>query len=152
MDARLVIGLGNPMRRDDGAGHAVVRAIQASAPGVPVRLAGGDGAALLEAWKDAAVVVVVDAVRSGAAPGTVHRFDATVTALPRSLSSTSTHVFGLPDAVELARTLGTLPGRLIVYGIEGAEFAAGEGLSAPVQEAVPRVAARILEEMERRDA
>lgn len=152
MAARLVIGIGNPLRGDDGAGHAVVRAIRASVPDVPVLLAGGDGAALLEAWKDVAVVVVVDAVRSGAAPGTVHRFEATAAALPRVLSSASTHTFGLPDAVELSRTLGTLPRRLIVYGIEGAEFAAGEGLSADVQAAVPLVAAQVLEELARGDA
>jgi len=151
MEARLVIGIGNTMRRDDGAGHAVVRAIRASAPDVPVLLAGGDGAALLEAWRGAQLVIVVDAIRSGAAPGTVHRFDAAVSPLPRTLSSTSTHVFGLPDAVELSRTLGTLPQRLIVYGIEGAEFAAGEGLSAQVQDAVPRAAAGVLAELERHD-
>ena len=57
----------------------------------------------------------------------------------RSLRS-STHAFGVADAVELARALGRLPGRLDVYAIEGASFTAGDSLSPEVERAVDDLA------------
>ena len=70
----------------------------------------------------------------------MRRFDARSGPLPvRSLRS-STHAFGVSDAVELARALGRLPDRLDVYAIEGASFAAGDGLSPDVERAVDELA------------
>jgi hypothetical protein len=84
-----------------------------------------------------------------AEPGTLHRVDAGAGPVPASVfRSSSTHAFGVGEAVELARALGTLPGRLALYGIEGAEFVAGEGLSAEVQAAVEPAAQAVLEELE----
>jgi hydrogenase maturation protease len=92
-------------------------------------------------WREADVAVVIDAVSSGAEPGTVHRFDATSAPLPARLrGSTSSHALGLAEAIELGRTLGRLPGRLIVYGIEGERFEAGTELTPAVAAAVEAVA------------
>ena len=126
----LVIGLGNAARGDDAAGLIAAR-----------RLGGleheGDPLALLDIWDDAASAVVIDAVSSGAEPGTIHRFDAGAGPLPARLrSSTSTHAIGLGEAIELARALGRLPARLIVCGIEGARFDAGTALTPAVAAAV----------------
>jgi hydrogenase maturation protease len=133
--------VGNGWRGDDGAGLAVARRVRELAPaGVEVREVEGDATALVEAWSGAEHVVVVDAAESGAEPGTVRRFDAAAQPLPvRSLRS-STHAFGVADAVELARALGRLPQRLDVYGIEGASFVAGDRLSPPVERAVAQLA------------
>ena len=103
----------------------------------------GEGASLIEAWKDAESVIVIDAVRSGAPPGAVQRFDASQRKLPAVFSSTSTHSFGLAEAIEMARTLKQLPPHTIVYGIEGENFAAGTELSAAVAHAVDDVVERI---------
>ena len=82
----------------------------------------------------------LQAVLAGAAPGTVRRFDARSQPLPvRSLRS-STHAFGVSDAVELARSLDRLPGRVDVYAIEGASFVAGDSLSPSVERAVAELA------------
>ncbi|HEX5901223.1 MAG TPA: hydrogenase maturation protease [Solirubrobacteraceae bacterium] len=137
----ILIGVGNAWRGDDGAGLAVARRLrELSPPGVEVRELEGDATALVEAWSGADQVVVVDAAQSGAPAGTVRRFDARSGPLPvRSLRS-STHAFGVSDAVELARALGRLPGQLDVYAIEGASFAAGDGLSPDVERAVDELA------------
>ncbi|HEU5298954.1 MAG TPA: hydrogenase maturation protease [bacterium] len=152
MRPRLVIGIGNTMRRDDGAGLAVAEAVRAARPEIEVLTTGGDGAALLDAWAGARRVVVIDAARSGRPPGSIQRFDAAASALPRVMSSASTHVFGLADAVELARALGALPAGLIVYAVEGADFTAGEGLSPQLMAAVPGVADLVCAELDRDDA
>ena len=128
-----VFGIGNPSRRDDGVGVWVARALAARLDDrADVRVLGDDGFALVDALAGTRAALLVDAVQSGAAPGTVHRFDALAGPLPAALLRCSTHVLGVAEAVELARALGQLPEWLEVYGIEGADFGIGEGLSPPV--------------------
>lgn len=128
-----VLGVGNCLRRDDGVGVWVARALAARLDDrVEVRVLGDDGFELIDALAGTQAALLIDAVQSGAAPGTVYRFDAAAQALPPALLRCSTHVLGVAEAVELARALGQLPARLAVYGIEGAEFGIGEGLSPPV--------------------
>jgi hydrogenase maturation protease len=125
-----VIGLGNAARGDDAAGLLVARAVG----GIELE---GDPSALIDLLDGAAEAVVIDAVRSGAAAGTVQRLDVSEHPLPTALrSSSSTHLVGLADAIELARALGRLPPRVIVYGIEGERFDTGAPVSAAVAAAV----------------
>ncbi|HEV2350118.1 MAG TPA: hydrogenase maturation protease [Terriglobia bacterium] len=144
----LVIGVGNPYRRDDGAGLAAARKLRDLAgDSSAVAEHGGEGAALLDLWKGAAVLILLDAVQSGAKPGTIHRLDASSQPLPAALFRTSTHAFSIAQAVELARALGELPQRVIVYGIEGKEFESGTGLSGEVEEGVVGLVERVRNEI-----
>jgi hydrogenase maturation protease len=110
--------------------------------GRDVRLAGCDGepARLIGLWEDAGLAVVVDAVR-GPRPGRIHELD--LDGVGRHRGSPSSHALGLEAAVELARAVDRLPGRLVVVAVEGADFDLGTGLSAPVAAALPAVAARV---------
>lgn len=145
----LVIGIGNLYRSDDAVGLVVARRIKALNPArLTVVEQSGEGAALLAAWQDAPSVIVVDAMNSGAEPGTVLRFDALKQPLASRTFYYSTHAFSLAEAVGLARALGQLPQRLIVYGVEGKSFAPGEGLSAEVAQAAVTVIERLLAEPE----
>lgn len=144
----LIIGIGNEYRGDDGAGLVVVRSIQSKQlPGIQVIEQTGEGAALMEAFKDAGCVVLIDAVSSGAAPGTVYRLDAHDGPIPARFFSYSTHAFSVAEAVELARALGELPPCLVIYGIEGADFAAGIGLSADVKHAAETVIEQVIQQV-----
>jgi hydrogenase maturation protease len=125
-----VIGVGNEWRHDDGAGLEVAR-----------RLGGlrlwGEPIGLVDALDGEAEVAIVDAVSSGVPPGTLHVFEADARPLPVELfGSSSTHALGIADAIEIARSLGRLPARVRVYGIEGARFDYGRGLSPEVEAAV----------------
>jgi len=150
-DDAVVIGVGNPDRGDDGAGPEVLARLEGRVPaGVRlVRLSGADPAQIMEAWGGATRVFVVDAILSGAAAGTVRRFDAVAEPLPAEVHLASTHVLGAGAAVELARVLGRLPAVLTVYGVEGATFTVGTGLSPAVAAGVAEAASRILEEVHR---
>ncbi len=144
----LIIGLGNEYRGDDAVGLVVARRLKQSAPeSVRVLEESGEGAGLMESWQDADAVVLIDAAHSGAAPGTVHRLDAHVQPIAKKFFRFSTHAFGVAEAVELARTLGRLPPRLIVYGVEGKSFEAGVGLSPEVEAAAQEVVERVLGEL-----
>jgi hydrogenase maturation protease len=144
----LLIGMGNAYRSDDAAGLIAARRIREQAPEhCAIIEHTGEGAALMELWKDADRVIVIDAMRSGAAPGNVSRFDATLRPLPATMRQDSTHAFSLPEAVELSRTLQQLPRQLIVYGIEAQSFEAGTNLSPALELAIPAVVKRVLQEV-----
>jgi hydrogenase maturation protease len=132
-----IIGIGNRYRKDDGAGLAAAQELRKlNLPHALVVETTGDGAALMELWKEADAVIVVDAMVSGAAPGAVYRFDANAGSLPACFSGISSHTFGLAEAIELARVLGSLPPKLLVYGIEIQKAGMGTGLTAAVGQAV----------------
>jgi hydrogenase maturation protease len=69
----------------------------------------GDGAALMEVWRGEETVIIIDAVKSGALPGTIRRFDARAQPIPKDAFRCSTHAFGVAEAIELARALARLP-------------------------------------------
>jgi hydrogenase maturation protease len=149
----LVIGLGNDHRGDDGSGLAVARALRSRLEGrARVEECASGGIALLELWRDADHVLVVDAVKSGAAAGTVHRFDAGDGFSPGLHAATSTHGLSLAEAVALGRGLGCLPRHLVVYGIEAENVEVGDGLTPPVAHGVREAAERIAAELESSDS
>ena len=88
-------------------------------------------------------VIVVDAVKSGAPPGTITIWDVRTSRPPTGQFRCSTHALGVAEAIELARALYRLPRKLIVVGIEGIRFNPGEPPSAEVAEAVERLARHI---------
>jgi hydrogenase maturation protease len=144
----LVIGIGNAYRSDDAAGLVAVRRVKEKAPiSCAILEHTGEGAALMELWKGADHVFVIDAVHSGAAPGTVTRFDASLHPLPASMFRNSTHAFSLVEAIELARALNQLPGQMIVYGIEGQTFEAGINLSPAIEFGLHTLGERVLQEL-----
>lgn len=143
----LVIGIGNAYRSDDGAGLAVAERLQTQASkSLRVLHHSGDGAGLMASWQGADLVILIDAVQSGAKPGTLHRWDASLEALPARVFRGSTHAFSLVEAVEMARVLGQLPQRLIVYGVEGQNFEAGTALSPQVDGAVSNLVQAVFQE------
>ena len=88
---------------DDAAGLLVARKLRER--GIQARELGGEGLALLDAWSGWADVIVVDAVKSGAPPGTITIWDARTSRLPMGQFRCSTHALGVADAIELARAL-----------------------------------------------
>lgn len=148
MSARLVIGVGNPDRGDDGVGKLVIQHLAGRvADDVALLHLSGDILALIDDWAGRAVVILIDAAAPGTSPGTIHRLDLRHDELPTDLSLSSTHGFGVAEAVALARALGTLPDQLIVYAIEGANFVPGAPLTPVVAAVADTVAARIATEL-----
>jgi len=145
----LVIGLGNEYRSDDAVGHAIARQLKASeANGVEIKEESGECGALMDTWNDADYVILIDAVESGAPPGTIQRFDANAHGIPSEFFHCSTHGFGVSESIELARAIGRLPTHLIVYGIEGKTFASGTTLSPEVRAAAEEVVQRVRRELQ----
>jgi hydrogenase maturation protease len=101
---------------------------------------------LIDLWAGAGLAIVIDAVR-GRDPGAIHRIEAIGDGLPPTSAGASSHALGLDQVVELARAVGRLPARLVVFGIEGKRFDAGAGLSPVVRAAVADAAELVVEEI-----
>jgi hydrogenase maturation protease len=137
----LVVGVGNPDRGDDGFGPVVAGKLRGRVPcGVEVLERSGDALALIEDWQCIPTVVVIDAVALIGEPGRIHRLDLSNSALPIGFAPGSSHEFGVAETIELARSLGRLPQRLVAYLVEGEYFEPGAPLSPAVAAAVEEVA------------
>ena len=137
--------LGSPFRGDDAVGPVV--ADRRRAVGAPLLDCGDEPTRLLDLWAGLDVVVVVDALRSDAPPGTLHRVEVGDGPLPRDVRLASTHAMGIVEALELGRALGRVPHRVVVLGIEGASFGMGQEMTPEVARAIDVLVPAVVEEL-----
>lgn len=149
MAPALVLGIGLPDRGDDAAGLAVARRLRRRRlPGAVVAESAGEVSALLDAFQGRDAVIIVDASQGGRPPGTVRRLEAGDEAWLALPPGSSAHALGICEAIELARALGQLPARVVVYVIEGRRSLPGSGLSPEVEQAVRLVEERVTADLQ----
>ena len=147
---QVVIGIGNLERGDDAAGRIVLRELRGRlSPDVALIERSGEASGLLAAMEGADAAYLIDACVSGAAAGTIHRVDVATSPWPRALRACSTHGLGVTEALELARALGMLPHRCIIYAIEGASFELGAPLTEQVRAQIDTLVTRLAAELHR---
>jgi hydrogenase maturation protease len=145
-----IIGIGSPFGDDRFGWEAAESlrhsaAMNAVAPGRIEILALDRPSAMLPMhWQEIDIVILLDAVRSGAAPGTRHCLEARD--LPGTGGLCSSHGFGIIPTIELARALGNMPSRLLVRGIEADSTWMGFCLSPALAGALPPLVADIAKE------
>lgn len=144
--APLVIGIGNSFRRDDGVGILMIERLQATSPAVNSIFGATDHLSLLSQWEGNETVIVVDAIVTGAEPGTIHRIDLIVQDVPVGIRG-STHGAALADAIALAKILGKLPSQLVLFGLEPKHTGNGENLSDVCSAAMEQLASEIMREV-----
>ncbi len=152
----VVIGIGQSLRGDDGAGPEAVRRWQEKFPATASRLrvetAELPGLGLLDLLSGARAAVIVDAVQTeAAAAGTVLRL-ALDEAAAFASGANSAHGWGAAETLALGRALdpSLAACRIRLVGIVGADFATGAGLSPEVRAALEAAAAAIEEEVKDR--
>ncbi|WP_291382313.1 hydrogenase maturation protease [Demequina sp.] len=153
MTARaMVIGLGSPDRGDDAVGTAVAERVREVVGDDVEVLTREDPTALVHAWEGCHAVVLVDAMISGVAAGTVTvcRAGTRDPSLPTHAFAAAgrggSHAFGVAGAVELSRTLGTLPEHVALVGIEASTLTHGPmspQVTASIDDAVAAVCAEL---------
>ncbi|WP_062301085.1 hydrogenase maturation protease [Demequina subtropica] len=124
----LVVGLGSPDRGDDAVGSAVAERLAGlHFEGVDI-VTREDPTQLVQLWSGHGAALVIDAVTSGNKPGMLHIREVGDAGEPlpthafTAAGRGGSHAFGLAGAVELARTLGTLPTHVTVVGVEAKTF------------------------------
>lgn len=141
----MIIGLGNEMRGDDGAGLRVVDLL--ADHGIDAIRFDGEPISLLELWPRSQRVVLIDAV-SGSRPGAITHVQPGDDGLDLVLAPGSSHLIGLAEVIELGSQLDLLPAELQLIAIEGTEFGLGRRPSAAVERACATVAAALIAELE----
>jgi hydrogenase maturation protease len=144
---RLVVGVGNPDRGDDGVGLLVARMLRDRLPAdVRIEERLGGAAELIELLREADQAVLVDAMVSGAPAGTIRRFDCAAGDAAPGHGQASSHGLGVTEAVGLASALSCLPRVCLVYGVEAAEFSPGSDMSDAVVAGAEALADRLAAE------
>ncbi len=146
----VVIGVGNVVLSDDGLGvHAVRRlAERHDVAGVEIVEGGTAGLLLLPCLADARRAIVVDAIDTGAAPGTLVRLDGRD--LDRWLANgTTVHDVGLADLLGAARISGAWPEELVLHGAQPGSTAVGADLTAPLAACLDRLVDRVTADLAR---
>ena len=137
-----IVGVGNELLRDDGVGPHVIEALETSlAPDDGVRLynAGTTGFLALEAMSGCDRAVVIDAIRTGTEPGTIHEYRFKNGAFDDEIPEMTMHDVSFTEALQFARDVYELPDDVRIIGVEPRSLRTGLELTEPVERAVPGV-------------
>ncbi len=147
----LVLGLGNVLLHDDGIGVWVAESLRRSfefPAGVAILEGGTLGLDLLPQLGGVERLLLIDAVKLGQSPGAAVRLEGDE--VPAALDvKISPHQIGLGDLLAAARLMGQSPPRIVLWGMEPERLDPGTGFSPSVAQALPRLQARVVEELER---
>lgn len=152
--ATLVVGLGNPLRGDDGLGVRVAQLLAAgpSARDLPADIevvdAGTPGLGLVPLLEGRRRAIVIDAADMGRAPGEFVRFALDeARLLGEDEGHFSVHAAGLREALLLAQALDILPDEMVFFGMQPARVEWEAGLSPQVEAALPELVEAVLREV-----
>ena len=144
----LIIGFGNILMGDDGAGIHLIRKLgQAHLPhGVELLDGGVSSFAALSELRQANYGILIDSMKGGGQPGDIYRMTADELTDQWVQQTWSLHDFTLMDSLRaLRRMQEAIP--LFVYGIEPLQTELSMLLSCPVALAVDRVTALVMEDL-----
>lgn len=147
----VIIGCGNLLASDDAVGIEVIKILSQREfpPQVELIEAGTPGLSLVHMLEGADKAIIIDAVMSGAEPGTIYRF--TADNLPsRDIVPSSLHDLNLVDAIELGRQLQDelMPKDIVIIGVEISRAEKFRiGLTPEVERAIPQVVEAVLREL-----
>ena len=142
---QLIIGVGNPLRGDDGVGWMIAAKVKDELSDIRVVSSDGEPTKLISLWQGYDDVLVMDAVCTGSAEaGSIHFWEVSHQELPAYNRIASSHILGLHEAIELARALGSLPRYVAVVGIEAAVFDYNAVMSESVMLAADTIAKNLI--------
>lgn len=146
----LVLGIGNPILSDDGAGIKVAREVgkQLNSPQVTVAETSGAGLSLLDSIVGYDKVIIIDAIQTkkGQA-GQIYHMG------PKHLSSakyfSSPHQINLFTALELGKVLNlAMPQEITIFAVEAKDITSFNDKCTPeVEQAIPEMVKMVLEDL-----
>lgn len=147
----MILGLGNPLRGDDGVGPQVIEALnQCGLPEGVTALDGGTGGLdllhVLEGWEQA---IIIDAADVRCEPGQFVRFTLDEARFVGSEDTMSLHNAGLAEALALADAVGQPLPDLVIFGVQPERIGWGEGLSGVVKATLPALVDAVIAEITR---
>jgi hydrogenase maturation protease len=144
----VILGVGNLLLSDEGVGvHIANELLKMNLPpDVSVIEGGTDGFRLLNIMTEADRLIIIDAVKGDAPPGSIYRFDIGEVQNSPSGFKTSVHQIGILEVLDLSELIGKTP-HTTVIGIEPKSLDMGMELSSEIKAKIPRIIELILEEL-----
>lgn len=148
MSGCVIIGIGNPIKSDDGVGVEAVRYLEGRLPG-DVELVEGSVycADLFGFLEGRSKAIFIDAIDTGEEPGAIFRFSPDQVRHRKSGIPMSVHDFGPYELIATARLMGQCPEDIIFITVQVKSVELGEELSEEVRAAIPRIHELVLEEL-----
>ncbi|MGM0371590.1 MAG: hydrogenase maturation protease [Halobacteriota archaeon] len=146
-----VIAVGNPIMGDDGVGARVLERLEAGPEGDRPDLTLANAATTaffaLEAMSGCDRAIVLDAIATGAPPGTVHQYQYVDGAFAGEIPEMTMHDFSFAEALQAGREAYDIPGEVLILGVEPERVEMSMSLSEPIEQALPKLVARVREEL-----
>ncbi len=143
-----MLGIGNPLCRDDGIGIRVIAEMRDSGKYPEISIIDGGSApdlfSLLD--PDSGKLIIVDALRGGSRPGEIYRLKLGQENIADE-TPVSLHGMGTLDSLKLMKQLGRYPLSVIIIGIEPADVSHGLGLSPAIEDLVPDLIKAVEDEL-----
>jgi len=143
----LVLGVGNILLSDEGAGVKAVEELQTRydcSDAVEIVDGGTVGFELLPYFENRSHILIIDAVKTGNKPGTIVRIDDPPAFLQRKISP---HQIGLADVMGIAAITDNLPPNNTLFGIEPKHLSTGLSLSTEVEQNLSRLVDMVVGEL-----
>jgi len=144
----LVLGLGNILLSDEGAGVKAVEELERRhdcSSAVQIIDGGTMGLELLPYFEERSHILIIDAVKTGKKPGTIVRIDDPPAYFR---SRTSPHQIGLADVLGIAAITDNLPRNITLFGIEPKQLSTGLSLSDEISQNLSRLVDMIAAELD----
>ena len=146
----IVLGIGNPLRSDDGVGIHVIDALRKESlpPGVDLS-EGLTGFDILGAIKGHDKVLIVDAIMTASEPGTIFRLSLQDLSSTKTLHHFSTHEMDFPSMLELGKKIfpGQIPGDITIIAIQAEDVTTISESCTPKVERSVRKVVRLIREL-----
>ncbi len=139
---KLIVGIGNPYRRDDTIGLIIAKQLH-NILKYDIVESDGDLLNLIDTLQRYDLVILIDAINLQTSPGKLHRYDINNLEVE---PLTSTHAINIIEVLELIKIIGKMP-KMIFYGIEGKDFEMGEGLSEEVEDSIDDIVNSIVKDI-----
>jgi hydrogenase maturation protease len=143
-----ILGIGNPLCRDDGIGIRVIQEIQVANKLTGVDIIDGGASPDLLSLVDANIdkLIIIDALRGGSKAGTIYRLKIEEANISDE-GPLSLHGLGLMDGLKMMKKLNIEPSHMIIIGIEPLDTSYGLNLSAEIESIIPEIIAAVEQEL-----
>jgi hydrogenase maturation protease len=146
-----VIGIGNPLRRDDGIGIILLEKLIEQKKFLPKEIkfidGGTGGMNLLHVIVSFDIVFIIDAVELNSDPGSYRLFTADEIKINKNSLFISTHENQLPQVIEMSKQLGELPKQIFIFGIQPKDTSYGKNLSNDLQTKIDSLLVSLINEI-----
>ena len=146
-----VIGIGNPLRRDDGIGIVLLEKLIEKKDELPSDIeyidGGTGGMNLLHLLARFDIAIILDAVNFDGHPGELRLFTSEEVRSKKVSLNISTHESDFLKVIQLSKELEKQPDELFIFGIQPKDTSFGKGLSPELQRNIELLLIRLQTEI-----